>query len=208
MISETIKALQLVGQAALSPSLRLWTPAGYLAISLKDVPEGNRRFWKQNQLPSSWGGSPALLGQVGLASTNTGCFRVSCSRCGPRPARLRKTCYHSCYTDSVQESKRFWCFKNFGPLRALFFFIWNYEIGEKLLLTQAAPNSSVIGLWVEIWYRNKTTYSESNPVQSSRSKSTTCPRKGLQLRFELNAQWFQMEARKSLETMSGMILDR
>ena len=37
---------------------------------------------------------------------------------------------------------------------------------------------SVIGLRVKIWHRNKTACSESDPVQSSRSKSTTCLRKG------------------------------
>ena len=46
---------------------------------------------------------------------------------------------------------------------------------------------SFIGLWVKIWHRNKTACSESNPVQSSRSKSTTCPRKGSLLRFESNS---------------------
>ena len=34
-----------------------------------------------------------------------------------------------------------------------------------------------IGLWVKIWHRNKTACSELNHVQSSRSKSTTYPRK-------------------------------
>ena len=43
-----------------------------------------------------------------------------------------------------------------------------------------------IGLWVKIWHRNKTVCSESNAVQSSRSKSTTCLRKGRLLRFESN----------------------
>ena len=43
---------------------------------------------------------------------------------------------------------------------------------------------SVIGLWVKIWHRNKTAYSKSNPVQSSRSKSTSCVRKGCQLKFQ------------------------
>ena len=46
---------------------------------------------------------------------------------------------------------------------------------------------SVIGLWVKIWHRNKTTCSEWNPVQNSRSKLTTCPRKGHLLRFESNS---------------------
>ena len=46
---------------------------------------------------------------------------------------------------------------------------------------------SVIGLCVKLWHRNKTKCSESNPVQSSRSKSTTCPRKGRMLKFESNS---------------------
>ena len=82
-------------------------PASHLAISLKAVPEGNRRFRGQNQRPSSWGSSPPLLARVGLASTNTGRFRVGGSRCGQRQARLRKTCYQSCDTESVQEPIRF-----------------------------------------------------------------------------------------------------
>ena len=72
---------------------------------LKAVREDNQRIWLQNQWPSSWGRALAQLGRVGRASTNTGRFRVGGSRCGPRQARLRKTCYHSCDTDSVRESK-------------------------------------------------------------------------------------------------------
>ena len=79
--------------------VQVWAPAGHLAISPKAVPEGNRRFRGQNQRPSSLGRSPALLARVGRASTNTGRSRVGGSRCWTRPARLRKTCYHSCYTD-------------------------------------------------------------------------------------------------------------
>ena len=46
---------------------------------------------------------------------------------------------------------------------------------------------SAIGLWNKIWHSNKAWCSESNCVQSSRSKSTTCPRKGRRLRFESNS---------------------
>ena len=46
---------------------------------------------------------------------------------------------------------------------------------------------SFIGLWLKIWQRNKTACSEWNHVQSSRSKSTTCPRQGSLLRFESNS---------------------
>ena len=111
VISEAIKpynSLVRRQSSSLSPNL---SPCRYchLAISLKAVPESNRRFRGQNQLPSSWGCSPgpALLALVGQASTNTGRFQVCCSRCLQRQASLRKTCYHSCYTDSVQDSTRF-----------------------------------------------------------------------------------------------------
>ena len=87
--------------------VQVWALACHLAISAKDVLEGNRRLRGQNQRPSSWGRSPALLALVGRASTNTGRFRVSGSRCRQRLARLKKTCYQSCDTDSVQESTRF-----------------------------------------------------------------------------------------------------
>ena len=82
-------------------------PAGHLAISPMPVSEGNRRFRGQNQRPSSWGRSPALLARVGRASTNTRRFRVGSSRCWPRQARLRKTCYHSYDIGSIQEPTRF-----------------------------------------------------------------------------------------------------
>ena len=47
---------------------------------------------------------------------------------------------------------------------------------------------SFIGLWLKLWHRNKNCYkiscSKLNPVQRSRSKLTTCPRKGHLLRFK------------------------
>ena len=45
---------------------------------------------------------------------------------------------------------------------------------------------SFIDLWVKEGHRNKSTCSKLNPVQSSRSKLTTCPRKGRLLRFQSN----------------------
>ena len=60
------------------------------------------------------------------------------------------------------------------------------------LQTKAAPitslNLSIIHWSLgKIWHGCKSTCSKSNPVQSSRFKSTTCPRKGRVLRFELNS---------------------
>ena len=52
--------------------VQVWAPPCHLATSPKAVPEGYQRFLGQNQLPSSWGRSPALLARVGRASTNTG----------------------------------------------------------------------------------------------------------------------------------------
>ena len=45
---------------------------------------------------------------------------------------------------------------------------------------------SFIGLWAKIGHGNRFACSESRPVQSSRSKSTTRPRKGRLLRFQSN----------------------
>ena len=47
-------------------SVHVQAPACHLAISPKVVLEGNRRFRGQNQRPSSWDSSPALLARVGL----------------------------------------------------------------------------------------------------------------------------------------------
>ena len=107
-VSEQIKPLQPIGQAAEFKFESKFEPLPVIWQSLpKAVPEDNRRFRGQNQWPSSWGRAPAWLAQVGRASTNTGRFRVSGSRCGPRPARLRKTYYYSCDTDLVRELKGF-----------------------------------------------------------------------------------------------------
>ena len=132
--------------------VQVWAPACHLAISAKAVPEGNRRFRGRNQWPSFWGSSPALFVRVGQARSNTGRFRVGSSRCGQRLARLRKTCYHSCDTDSIQESTRFWCFVLVCKFRAETYhfvfrewkFRWNWrEVVGNLLLTKAAPIASL-----------------------------------------------------------------
>ena len=106
--SEQIKPLQPVGQAAEFKFESKFEPLQVIWQSLpKAIPEDNRRFWLQNQWQCSWGRALAQLERVGLARSNTGRFRVGGSRCWPRQARLRKTCYHSCDTDSVRQSKRF-----------------------------------------------------------------------------------------------------
>ena len=118
-----------------------------------------RRLWLLNRWPSSWGRGPAQLGRVGRTRSNTGRFWVGGSRCGPRQARLRKTCYHSCDTDTIRESKRFYCFVEIGPPR-----VFSREMKISVALES-----------VKISHRNKTACSKSNPVQGSRSKSMTCP---------------------------------
>ena len=66
---------------------------------------------------------------------------------------------------------------------------------------------SVIGPWEKIWHGNKTTCSGSNPVQSCRSKMTTCQRMSVsaasaQIWVEQHSytERLQMAARKNLET--------
>ena len=143
MISEAKKPLQLVGQAAeFKFESKFEHPAGHLAILPKAVPEGIRRFRGQNLRPSSWGSSQALLGRVGRASTNTGRFPVGGSRCGQQQARLRKTCYYSCDTDSVQEAKRFQCFVN------------NVKFGQRRVILISCK----FGLWQVIFFSCETKF--------------------------------------------------
>ena len=181
--------------------VQVWAPACHLAISPKAIPESNPRLRRQNQLSSSWGAlRHCLAGRTGEHKHRAFpslLLRLCCSHCWLRPAGLRKTCYHSCDTDLVQESKRFSnsCFVDIGPQWALFFSCemkFSMQLDRrccrlKSRLSLRSILQSFIGLWVEIWHRIKTACSESNLVQSGRSESTTCPRKGCLLRFELNS---------------------
>ena len=74
------------------------------------------------------------------------------------------------------------------------FFPWNWRevVADQSRARRFGPSFDqslvwVNGLWVKILHRNKTVCSESNPVQYSRYKSTTCLRKERLLRFELNS---------------------
>ena len=104
--------------------VQVWAPAGQLAISSKAVPKGYRRFRGQNQWPSSWGSSPALLERVRLASTNTWCSESAAVAAGA--------------TGSLQENMlqllRYWLSWRFEKIVMLckfrvatshFFFMWN-----------------------------------------------------------------------------------
>ena len=144
-VSEQIIPLQTIGVQFLAPATSACHPMIWQSF-LKASPEDNWRIRLQNQWPSSWGSAPAQLqvGPVWLSSTNTGCFLVSCRRCGPQQACLRKTCYHSCFTDSVRQSKRFYCIVDIGQQLITFFSMWNESfdgIGEKLLQIKAVPIS-------------------------------------------------------------------
>ena len=78
---------------------------------------------------------------------------------------LRKTYYHSCYTDSVQESKRFQCFVNLRQRRVtLFFYLkWNFWWNWREVVHGCWPKQcpflcsifrSFIGIWVKIWQQS------------------------------------------------------
>ena len=114
--------------SSLSPSSSPCQPVPVIWQSLqKAILEDNWMFWLQNQWLISWGSAPAQVGRVWLASTNTGCFLVCCSRCRQQPACLRKTCYHCCNTDSLQQSKRFNAL--YLATTSHFFFLvkWNFQ---------------------------------------------------------------------------------
>ena len=106
--SEQINSLQPVGQVAEFKFESKFEPLQVIWSWLqKAIPEDNRRFWLQNQMPSSQSSAPALLGRIRPASTNTGRCLIGSSRCRLLPARLKKMCYQSCNIDSVWESTRF-----------------------------------------------------------------------------------------------------
>ena len=98
----------LVRQLSLSPSSSPCWSSG--SQSLKAIPEGHQRSWLQNQWPSAWSNALVLLwrsNRVRLASTSTEHFLVGCSCCWQWLAGFRKKCCQSCYTDLIQEPKRF-----------------------------------------------------------------------------------------------------
>ena len=65
---------------------------------------------------------------------------------------------------------------------------------KSILLTKAAP-IALLNLSIMLWHlvsekkrhSNKSAFAKSSPVQSSRSKSMTCPRKGRLLRLQSNS---------------------
>ena len=143
------------------------------------ITEGFESLLTENQWQSSWGRAPAQLRRFQVGGSRRA------SRCGARQARLRKTCHHFCDTDSVtvsvRESKRFWCFVNFGPSRVNFFSSFAMKTSMELARRCSRPKTrpsllsifrSFIGLWLEIWHMKKTASSKSNREQSTRSKST------------------------------------
>ena len=128
---------------------QVWAPACHLAISLKAIPGGNSRFGGQKQRPSSWGSFPALLVQVGQASTNMGCFLVRGSCCWPQQACLRTNC--SSKVNKVLMLCKFWA------VTSHFFFMWNKNLDGicgKLLLTKAGP-VALLNLSISHWSLSK-----------------------------------------------------
>ena len=125
--------------------VQVWAPAAQLAISPKAVPEGNRRFRGQNQWPSAWGSSPALLARVGRASTNTWRFWVGSSCRWQRPARL-----------SLEEIMllllRYWL-SSIGPRRFTSFFChvkWNFRWRRR----EVAANQSSANRFAQSFYQS------------------------------------------------------
>ena len=156
MILEAIKPLQTCWSGGrVQVLVQVLAPACHLAISPIGVPEGNRRFRGQNQLPSSWGSSPALLVLVGQESTNTGRFLVCCSCCWHQLALLRKTCYHSCDADSDQESTRFSCLVIFWLWQVFFFFsTWKWKFLWNCQWREVVADQSSAHLFAQSFYQS------------------------------------------------------
>ena len=90
-----------------------------------------------------------------------------------------------------------------------------HGIGEKLLLTKAAWQcpllcsifQSFIGLWVEIWHRNKPHVPNGILCKAADLNQQSVHEKGICSDSIQPAHLFQMVVHKSLETVSGMILN-
>ena len=68
---------------------------------------------------------------------------------GQDTAYFRKTCYHSCNTDLVEESKRFWCFFKFWAVT------FSGKLIEILFWSKVEAHSQHpvdAGLWMAFWH--------------------------------------------------------
>ena len=172
-------------------------------INEKGYSRRQSMVWLPNQWQSSWGSTQAQLGLARLASTNTESLWQPC---------LRKTCYHSCETDSVLDSKGL----NAFAVTTLFsFLLWiaiffKFGIGKKLWPSKAVPIASLNLLIIDWSLSKNMTYEQISIPNwiSSRSKLTNSPRKGHLLRFNLNSTATSDGFWKNLETMSIMVLNQ
>ena len=174
------------------------------------VPEGIRRFRGQNQLPCSW--ASLLL-----------CFCAGWT--GKHKHRVFPSLLQSLlvakglleenmlpllwYWLSSRVNKALKLCKFQAATSHFFFMEMNISMELAKSCCQPKPHPSLrsiflsfIHLWAKIWHRNKTACSELNPVQSSRSKLTTCLWKGRLLIFKSNSTatiWLSAKAGKGCQ---------
>ena len=107
------KTLQLVGQAAEFDFESKFEPLQPRRMPL--IWQSPRRLFQKVIEDLDHGQALGAALRIGLGGLDGRAQRlgvsesaaVAAAACGPRPARLTKTCYHCCDTDSVQELKRF-----------------------------------------------------------------------------------------------------
>ena len=166
----------------------------------------------------SWGCAPAQLWQVRLQSTNTEFQSLLPSLCLKTGLLEEKVVSFLQYWLPSRVNKvlmlfKFWAVMIYWPQ---IFFLWEMKFDgfcKNLLQTKAVLITtinllSLTGLWVKIGHRNKSACSNQSPVQSSRSKPTTCIRKLFLLRFQRKSTATSYGGRqKPLGTVSGMIFN-
>ena len=86
---------------------QVWAPACHLLFQKAIKGLNSTLEGKINGQTLGAASGTAWEGLIGKHKHKAKRFQVGGSRCWPQQACLRKTCYHSCHTDSVQESKRF-----------------------------------------------------------------------------------------------------
>ena len=169
-----------------------------------------RLFQKINTVnlwQSSWGCASEQFGQVGLASTYTGGFRVSSCLCWSKSATcsLEEKCYHSCNTDYV---KKVLMLSNFWAVTSHWlqiFFSESCEMKGKNVLSSKAVLTTVLQTFI---IGTNPTCSKSNPMILGKAADLNGHSvwvKSLCSDSNQTAQQLQMAVHQKLEAMSGMI---
>ena len=151
--------LELVGQAAEFEFESKFKPLPIIWQSMPITPKGYSRRQSKvltaKSMLSSWGSTPAQLGLVELASTNTRHFLVGCSCYWPQSAHLSATLWPLLLNWLSSRVKMVLMLCKFMPTANHFSFKWNAicnGICKKLWPTKINHNQSSSHCFTQFFY--------------------------------------------------------